>query len=126
MKIEEIIKNHYPCTCDEMYKSRGLIDPNCMLCEHGEEIALIAEEYVEQQTEQLSQLYMKPREVLKRLEDIWRKENSPDKFCIPDVTEFNKWIVKKIIGENKEVTTEDGYDSILDGRRYSVAMNLKF
>ena len=27
---------------------------------------------------------------------------------------------------NKEVTTEDGYDSILDGRRYSVAMNLKF
>ncbi|MFW3338942.1 TonB-dependent receptor domain-containing protein [Aliarcobacter butzleri] len=28
--------------------------------------------------------------------------------------------------QNKEVTTDDGYDSILDGRRYSVAMNLKF
>ncbi|MCT7908086.1 TonB-dependent receptor [Arcobacter lacus] len=27
---------------------------------------------------------------------------------------------------NKEVTSEDGYDYILDGRRYSVAMNLKF
>ena len=97
MKIEEIIKNHYPCTCDEMYKSRGLTDPDCMLCEYGEEIALIAEEYVEQQTEQLSQLYMKPRQVLKPLEDLWRKENSPDKFCIPDATEFYKWIVEKIM-----------------------------
>ncbi|PUE67455.1 TonB-dependent receptor domain-containing protein [Arcobacter lacus] len=28
--------------------------------------------------------------------------------------------------QNKEVTTDDGYDYILDGRRYSVAMNLKF
>ncbi|RXK13139.1 TonB-dependent receptor [Halarcobacter mediterraneus] len=27
---------------------------------------------------------------------------------------------------NKEVTTEDGYDYILDGRRYSFAMNIKF
>ena len=27
---------------------------------------------------------------------------------------------------NKEVTTEDGYDSILDGRRYSFSLNYKF
>jgi hypothetical protein len=55
------------------------------------------EEYAEQATDNLSKLYEKPRQVLKPLEDLWRKENSPDKFCLPDTTEFYKWIVKKIM-----------------------------
>ena len=41
----EIIKDHYLCTCDEMYKSRNMTDPNCILCEHGPEIELIMDEY---------------------------------------------------------------------------------
>jgi hypothetical protein len=97
MTIQDIIKLHYPCTCAEIYKRRGLTDPYCVLCEHGEEIALIAVEFNEQEEDKLSQLYNKPRQVLRPLEDLWRKENSPDKFCLPDTTEFYKWIVAKII-----------------------------
>jgi hypothetical protein len=61
------------------------------------EIVEVTESYAEQETDQLSQLYNKPRQVLKPLEDLWRKENSPDKFVLPDTTEFYKWIVKKIM-----------------------------
>ena len=42
---EEIILQHYSCVCDKMYKSRGLSDPDCVLCQHGSEMALIAKEY---------------------------------------------------------------------------------
>ena len=103
MNLEDIIKSHIPCTCSETYKSRGLTDPNCVLCEHGEEIALIAVEFDEQQTHLLSRLYTKlytkPRQVLKPLEDLYRKENPlPNgRFYLPDETEFFKWIVEKTI-----------------------------
>jgi hypothetical protein len=42
---EEIVKEHYYCTCDKMYKIRKKTDPTCILCEHGGEMELIAEEY---------------------------------------------------------------------------------
>lgn len=43
---QQIIHNHLSCTCDRAYKSRGLKDPNCFLCEYESEIELIMEEYV--------------------------------------------------------------------------------
>jgi len=45
-KKQEIIKSHMNCTCDEAYKSRKLTDPNCFLCEWGEEIELMMDEYL--------------------------------------------------------------------------------
>jgi len=99
MNLEDIIKSNIPCTCSEIYKSRGLTDPDCVSCEHGEEIALISEEYAEQQTDALYRLYTKPRQVLKPLEDLYRKEHPlPDgRFYLPDETEFFRWIVEKIM-----------------------------
>lgn len=88
MTIQDIIKLRYTCTCAEIYKSRGLVDPDCIICEQGEEIALIAVEFNEQEEDKLSQLHNRPRQVLKPLEDLWRKENSLDKFVLPDTTEF--------------------------------------
>jgi len=45
---EEIIKGHISCTCDVMYKTRKMTDPNCVLCEYGGEIELMMEEYAQQ------------------------------------------------------------------------------
>lgn len=43
----------------------------------------------------------KPMEQLKPLEDLWRKEKSPDKFIAPDTTQFFVWIREKILNNNK-------------------------
>lgn len=51
----------------------------------------------EKQCDAIQNIFTKPYEVLKPLEDLWRKENSPDRFVLPDRTEFFKWIVLKII-----------------------------
>ena len=48
-KKQEIIRGHLTCTCDEVYKSRNMVDPNCFLCEYESEIELIMDEYAEQQ-----------------------------------------------------------------------------
>lgn len=56
------------------------------------------EEYAEQSTEVIHNLFNKPAEILDELEDIYRKEN-PNKnnqFYLPDRSTFYKWIVKKI------------------------------
>ncbi len=45
----------------------------------------------------VAELFTKPYRELKPLEDMWRAENSPDKFVLPDMIEFFKWIVKKLI-----------------------------
>jgi hypothetical protein len=45
-KKQEIIRQHYTCTCDIAYKSRNLTDPNCFLCDNETEIELIMDEYV--------------------------------------------------------------------------------
>lgn len=57
------------------------------------------EEYAEQQCDLIRDLYTKPTIQLKPLEDLWREENPRDKFTIPDMTAFYKWIRIKILGK---------------------------
>lgn len=45
MTKEDIIKGRLSCHCDEMYKSREMVDPNCVLHEYGDEIELMMSEY---------------------------------------------------------------------------------
>lgn len=45
---QEILEGHYTCTCDEMYKSRGIYDPACVLHTEGGEIELIMDEWAKQ------------------------------------------------------------------------------
>ncbi len=56
-------------------------------------------EYLEQESVKIHELYTKPLKILKPLEDLWRKEHPhpESKFVIPDLSEFYKWIVEKII-----------------------------
>jgi len=44
----QIIKSHLSCNCNEMYESRRMIDPNCVLHEYATEIELMMEEYRQQ------------------------------------------------------------------------------
>lgn len=46
---QEIIAEHYNCTCDEIYKSRSMVDPNCILCREGGEFELMMDEWAKQQ-----------------------------------------------------------------------------
>ena len=55
------------------------------------------EEYAEQQSDLIHDLFNKPTIELKPLEDLWRKENPREKFTIPDRTAFYKWIRLKIL-----------------------------
>ena len=59
------------------------------------------EKYSEQNCDKIQELFSKPAEQLKPLEDLYRKENPrPDgKFYVPDATEFYKWIRIKILGK---------------------------
>jgi len=63
-------------------------------------ILLAMEEYSEQNCDLIHNLFNKPTEKLKRLEDLYRKENPhpKGKFYIPDRTEFYEWITNKILG----------------------------
>lgn len=58
------------------------------------------EEYAElsagEATDALYRIYSRPYEALKPIEDMWRKENSPERFILPDRTEFFKWIAKRM------------------------------
>ena len=63
------------------------------------------ENYTETQTDVLYEVLTKPQQQLKPLEDLWRKENSPDKFTIPDATEFYKWITKKVLDNELQQKT---------------------
>lgn len=49
---EEILKLHFSCTCDEIYKSRNITDPNCFICENESELMQIMQEYGKQQYNQ--------------------------------------------------------------------------
>lgn len=42
---DEIVCEIWQCTCDQIYKIRGLADPSCVLCEEGGNIAQAIEEY---------------------------------------------------------------------------------
>ena len=57
--------------------------------------ARLIEEYAEFQCDAIYNLFRKPLEVLRPLEALWREENSPDKFVLPDTTTFLKWIKEK-------------------------------
>ena len=48
-KKNEIIRKHLNCTCDEMYKTRNMVDPTCTLCEYEAEIELMMDEYLKTQ-----------------------------------------------------------------------------
>jgi len=45
---EETIAEHYTCTCDEIYTSRDMVDPSCVLHEQGGEMKLIMHEYAKE------------------------------------------------------------------------------
>lgn len=65
-----------------------------------DDIVSVMEEYSEQNTDVIYELFSKPYQVLKPLEDLWRKENHPDQFVLPDTTQFYKWIVDKILNHD--------------------------
>lgn len=46
---EEIIKEHYPCTCSIVYTSREMPDPNCTYHEELYEMELMMDEYAQQE-----------------------------------------------------------------------------
>lgn len=56
---------------------------------------------IEKSQNEICDILLKPMEQLKPLEDLWRKENSPDKFIAPDTTQFFIWIREKILNANK-------------------------
>lgn len=51
----------------------------------------------EQNCEIIRALFNNPCIELNPLEDLWRKENSPNKFVIPDRTSFYRWITNKVL-----------------------------
>lgn len=57
------------------------------------------EEYSEQNCDIIHDLFNRPAEKLKPLQDLYRKENPrPDgRFYTPDRTKFYTWIVSKIL-----------------------------
>ena len=59
------------------------------------------DEYSDQNCNKIQELFSKPAEQLKPLEDLYRKENPrPDgKFYVPDTTKFYEWIRIKILGK---------------------------
>lgn len=67
----------------------------------AENILIAMEVYSDQNCNNIQELFSKPAEQLKPLEDLYRKENPrPDgKFYVPDTTEFYKWIRIKILGK---------------------------
>lgn len=60
------------------------------------------DEYSEQQCGLVQDLFNRPTEQLKPLEDLYRKEHPyPEgRFYMPDRTKFYKWITSKILGNN--------------------------
>ena len=56
---------------------------------------------IEKSQNEICDILLKPMEQLKPLEDLWRKENSRDKFVLPDTTQFFIWIREKILNANK-------------------------
>ena len=83
-KFEQIVKENTVMRGHENYALAELIES--------------ANIYAEQTGDQYYHLFTKPLKELKPLEDLWRKENSPDKFRIPDATKFYKWIRVKLLG----------------------------
>ena len=67
------------------------------------------EEYASQREDAMFELFNKPMQVLKPLEDLYRKENpeKDGKFYCPDTTEFYKWIVEKIMSLPSEISEEE-------------------
>jgi len=65
------------------------------------DILTAMDKYAEQSCEKIQELFLKPSQELKPLEELYRRENPrPDgKFYIPDATEFYKWIRIKILGK---------------------------
>ena len=63
-----------------------------------DEVVKAMEEYAEQQSDYVQQLFTRPQEAFKPLQDLYRKENPhPEgKFYLPDSTQFYKWIADKI------------------------------
>ncbi len=61
------------------------------------------DEYADGLNEFTYKLFNNPTVELKPLEDLWRKENSPDEYVIPDRTKFYEWIRIKVLGEKKMV-----------------------
>jgi len=56
---------------------------------------------IEKAQNEIWDMLLKPMEQLEPLEDLWRKEKSPDKFIAPDTTQFFIWIREKILNNNK-------------------------
>ena len=97
MKTEmEIIKSHLTCCCDEMYKNRKMVDPNCVLCEYGTEIELMMQEYAAQKQPQVSD------EEIEKAASLFLIENKTS----PNIDHWSfkqgaKWMRDKLQNTNK-------------------------
>jgi hypothetical protein len=60
-KAKDLIKQHFACTCGEMYKSRNLTDPNCFLCDNEEVIEDVMTIYANQKLAEFVDWYNETR-----------------------------------------------------------------
>lgn len=66
--------------------------------EEFERIVAAMAAYAEECTDAVFEMFSRPMIELAPVEDLWRKEHSPDRYEIPDTTQFFKWIAKKMCG----------------------------
>lgn len=97
-KAEAILDNHIskilkrlPDSYNELSEMKKLPEYQCTID--------AMEEYAEHQSDLIFNLFDKPSQKLKPLEDLYRKENPfPDgRFYSPDTTKFYEWIAAKIL-----------------------------
>jgi hypothetical protein len=78
---EKIVKEHYHCTCDKMYKIRKKTDPTCILCEHGGEMESIAKDYHAQFSISIEEFERAKNTFIRR----WRLSSKFDEYMIADL-----------------------------------------
>ena len=99
-KAEAILDNHISKMLNRLPDSYNSISDMKKLPEYQCTIDAMVE-YAEQQSDIIHNLFNKPAEKLKPLEDLWRKENSPDRYVTPDRTKFYEWIAAKMLSTSK-------------------------
>ena len=54
-------------------------------------------DYSKQNEDVIQDIFLKPMEELKPLEELYKKEHPSEKYYTPDLTDLCKWITKKML-----------------------------
>jgi len=87
-------------------KPNGRSVVTCYDIVHRDNALQAMEQYSEQNCDAIYELFSKPANILKPLENSYRKENPlpNNEFYLPDNSKFYKWIVKKV--KSKKTITD--------------------